>query len=232
MNNHIILDTGVSQSVVQAIDLAIYEISKPGDHFTELCATMRKNKSDKGYGIWGKHNYTHVYYNLFSERCNTVEAFLEIGLGTNNVDVPSNMGAGGTPGASLRGWREFFPNASIYGGDVDRRILFQEERITTVFLDQLSELSISQALHSLQHTTFDVILDDGLHRSDANINLHKFAHERVKAGGYYIIEDIECSQANLETFIQYSIEKQLQCIIVKLPHVRDITDNCFMLCEY
>ena len=31
---------------------------------------------------------------------------LELGLGSNNPDVPSNMGVFGVPGASHRGWRE------------------------------------------------------------------------------------------------------------------------------
>jgi len=55
----------------------------------------------------------------------------ELGLGTNNIGAPSSMGAGGCSGASLRGWREYFPNAHIFGAESDRDILFDEERIWT-----------------------------------------------------------------------------------------------------
>ena len=60
----------------------------------------------------------------------------EIGLGTYHLDTPSNMGRKGVPGASLRGFRDWAPQAIVRGADVDRRILFSEERITTHFVDQ------------------------------------------------------------------------------------------------
>ena len=60
-------------------------------------------------------------------RLNNLNIF-EVGLGTNNVDVPSNMGKDGKPGASLRAWRDYFPNA-----DIDTRILFKEDKIQTFY---------------------------------------------------------------------------------------------------
>jgi hypothetical protein len=52
------------------------------------------------------------------------------------------MGRTGTPGASLRAWRDYFPNAEIYGADIDREILFEEERISAFYVNQLSESAI------------------------------------------------------------------------------------------
>ena len=40
------------------------------------------------------------------------------------------------PGASLRSWREYFPNAQIFGADVDRSILFNSDRINCCWVDQ------------------------------------------------------------------------------------------------
>ena len=40
---------------------------------------------------------------------NAVENILEVGIGTNFLDVPSTMGEDAIPGASLRMWRDFFP---------------------------------------------------------------------------------------------------------------------------
>ena len=66
---------------------------------------------------------------------------LEIGLGTNNVDVVSNMGRDGIPGASLRAFRDYLINSKIYGADIDKSILFSEERIETYFVDQTNDTS-------------------------------------------------------------------------------------------
>ena len=43
------------------------------------------------------------------------------------------MNINGKPGASLRAWRDYFENALIYGADIDKNILFKENRINTFF---------------------------------------------------------------------------------------------------
>jgi hypothetical protein len=220
-----------SNTTLSALATALTVIRQPGDNFTELCAMMRREKSDKGYGIWGKHNYTHFYHALFAPHRNSMQAFLEVGLGTNNVDTPSNMGVGGTPGASLRAWRSYFPHSRIYGADIDKRILFEEQRISTFFIDQLSQASIKDALAPFSRPAFDVILDDGLHRIDANVTLHTHAMPYLRHGGYYIIEDITTSDTNLHDFVSYAESTGLSYLLVKLPHIRDISDNCFLLFE-
>jgi hypothetical protein len=67
----------------------------------------------------------------------------ECGLGTNNPNLASNMTDTGMPGASLRVWRDYFRNAKIYGGDIDKEILFEEDRIKTFYVDQLDTSSIN-----------------------------------------------------------------------------------------
>jgi len=59
------------------------------DHPTELCHLMSKHGSDKGGGTW--HNYTQLYSRLFAPfRSEEFDVF-ELGIGSNNEDVPSNM---------------------------------------------------------------------------------------------------------------------------------------------
>jgi hypothetical protein len=158
----------------------------PGDIATveELKKTLDAHKSDKAR----KHNYHHLYGTVLKNR-NAVTAVLEIGLGTNNTDVVSNMGKGGVPGASLRAFRDFFPNANIYGADVDARILFTEERIKTFYVDQTNLASCEELAKQIPEE-LDLIIDDGLHSIDANIAILGMSLPKIKKGGWVIIEDI------------------------------------------
>ena len=63
--------------------------------------------SDKG-GRNNHHNFASYYSEIFFHKRNDIKNFLEIGLGTNNTSVLSNMGPNGIPLASLRAWRDYF----------------------------------------------------------------------------------------------------------------------------
>lgn len=100
---------------------------------TSLCEIMGRYGSDKGHIDITKshHNYTTYYYHIFNPiRTEKLRVF-ELGLGTNNPNLPSNMGVNGKPGASVYGWREFFPHSDIFGADIDTDILFSADRIRT-----------------------------------------------------------------------------------------------------
>ena len=51
----------------------------------------------------------------------------EFWVGTNNPNLASSMGVLENPGASLRDWRDYFPNALVFGADIDIEILFTDE---------------------------------------------------------------------------------------------------------
>lgn len=155
---------------------------------TDLCNIMTKCRSDKG----SYHNYTTVYYDYFNDISNNNLNVFELGLGTNYTDIPSSMGPNGTPGASLYGWKEFFPNSNIYGADIDKRILFDDDRIKTYFCDQTNEQSINNLWNNkdLIDLEFDIILDDGLHEFNANLTFFENSFFKLKKGGKYIIEDL------------------------------------------
>lgn len=154
---------------------------------TEMCRVMTKYGSDKARLL----KYTTVYSALFNERRDESLRLLELGLGTNNQDMPSNMGVFGAPGASLRGWRDLFPRANVYGADIDRRILFQEERIKTFYCDQLDRSSIRElwSQPDLQGGA-DIIIEDGLHTLEANITFLEESLDHLRPGGIYVTEDI------------------------------------------
>ena len=126
---------------------------------TKVCRVMTKHGSDKGRA----HNYSTVYSALFKGKYDQPLRILELGLGTNNPALPSTMGVFGVPGASHRGWRELFPHALVYGADIDRGILFQEDRIKTFYCNQLDQSSIRElwSYPDLQ-AGVDIIIEDGL----------------------------------------------------------------------
>jgi hypothetical protein len=150
----------------------------------ELKALFDSNGSDKAEA----HNYFLFYSQLFKDR-KEVRRVFEIGLGTNNTQIISNMGANGKPGASLRAFRDFLPNAIIYGADVDRDILFKEDRIETYWIDQLDRTSFNE-IKSIIPDNFDLMVDDGLHSPAANIHSLEFFLPKLRIGGWAIIEDI------------------------------------------
>lgn len=156
---------------------------------TTLCAIMTSFGSDKGDE---RHNYTTLYSKLFSPWKNEKLSLFELGIGTNFTDIPSNMGLQGKPGASLYGWALFFPNAHIYGADIDKRILFQEPRIQTYYCDQCNKKSVQTLFKAddLKNISFDIMIDDGLHEFDANLNFLENSLQKLKKNGIYIVEDL------------------------------------------
>jgi len=152
----------------------------------ELGNLFRANGSDKAESY---HNYHRVYAELLGSKRQEPLTLLEIGIGTSNPNLPSTMEGAWTPGGSLRTFRDYLPNAQVYGADVDRECLFSEERIKTFFVDQLSINSLDSLATELG-TKFDLIIDDGMHSAEANLNTLNFALPLLKQGGTLVIEDL------------------------------------------
>ena len=67
-----------------------YYISR-GNVDNKLTELMNTYGSDKG-GRSNHHNFSNYYSELFFHRKNLIKNFLEVGLGTNDTNVLSNMG--------------------------------------------------------------------------------------------------------------------------------------------
>jgi hypothetical protein len=151
---------------------------------TDLAKLLTYYGSDKAT----RHDYHRIYGAAFNRAASG--NILEIGLGTNNIDVPANMGLTAHPGASLRGFRDWAVNAHVYGADVDRRILFQETRISTFWVDQTNRDSLKALVAQLAPKSFDLIIDDGLHLPHANLNTMCELLPLLSSNGTFVIEDI------------------------------------------
>ena len=137
------------------------------------------------------NEYTPIYQSIFHPLKNNNINLLEIGIGTLIPNVPSSMVGYGLgeykPGASLRAFKDFFPNGKIYGGDVQKDCMFEEDRIKTFLFDSTNAEECNFTLNDL---TFDIIIDDGLHEAQAQLNTFSNLFPRLNSGGYYFIEDI------------------------------------------
>jgi hypothetical protein len=100
------------------------------------------------------------------------------------------MGFNGKPGASLRVWRDYFPNATIYGADIDKNVLFDETRIKTYYVDQLDPESITDMWRDVGVRDFDFMIDDGLHTFEAGSTLFSNSISMLAQHGIYVIEDV------------------------------------------
>lgn len=159
------------------------------------------------------HDY-HKLYGRILDDINHPYLIFGIELGTNNVDIASNMGRFGRPGASLRAFRESYPNAMIYGADFDQRILFDEDRIITFFVDQTSILTFESLGENIPDE-FDLMIDDGLHSFSANLNSLKFFMSKIKVGGYIVIEDIDIQTQDLWSIVHHLIKPEFESILLQ-----------------
>ena len=211
---------------------SFFDINRP----TPLCEIMGRNKSDKGsMNIkTSHHNYTTFYYKIFKDIADKELRIFELGLGTNDVTMKSNMGANGRPGASLYGWAEFFKNSQIFGADIDKKILFNTDRIHTFYCDQTKPDIIRDMWNNEQllQDKFDIMIDDGLHEFSANICFFENSIHKLKSGGYYIIEDIQNNEKDLFFDVIKKLESEYPNCLFKflsIPSYVNSNDNSIVV---
>jgi hypothetical protein len=152
---------------------------------TRLCELAEKYGSDKVESIF--HSYTPFYDQLLSGR--DVKRVLEVGIGTPNA---MNHMAKYEVGASLKMWKEYFPNAEIWGLDNDPSAMFTEPHIQTMMCDQSDRESLLSVAEILEPSgRFDLIIDDGSHQLDHQALTANTLIPRLLAySGVYVIEDV------------------------------------------
>lgn len=124
-----------------------------------------------------KHGYLPFYEHHFAPRRPEPLRLLEIGI---------------QGGASLRMWKEFFPNGAITGCDINKDAFFAERRIECCYLDQSSRTALTE-FRETHKEGFDIIIDDGSHKMrDQQISL-ALLFPMLKSGGFYAIEDLHTS---------------------------------------
>ncbi len=131
----------------------------------ELYAQHQGKASDK----WS--SYLPTYDRLFAHLRTEWISLLEIGVQN---------------GGSLEIWSQYFRNGMIKGLDINprcRELKFDCDRI-----------AVWQGDASKFETTwkFDIIIDDGSHKPDEQIDALSSLWPSLRAGGIYVIEDLHC----------------------------------------
>lgn len=185
--------------------------------------TFKKYGSNKG-GEWKHRNeiIRSFYADLYEEELKEkkITNLLEIGIG---LDISS-------PGSSLRSWKALFPEAKIYGADIDESVLFEEENIKTFFTDQLNKNELNKLKKNLNNIFFDVIIDDGLHTYEANINTFEVFEDSLSKDGLYFIEDIRYS--DLDKYYKFFENSKFDFKIIECLNVNETYGNCMIIIRY
>ena len=168
---------------------------------TKLCKLAYKYGTDKCPKL--SHPYTPYYHELFKKRRKDIKKVIEVGIGTKNYMhyFPDHY----VTGASLRMWRDYFPNAQIYGIDILPESIFQDDRIETFLLDQ-TKIEDLETLIKKTGSDIDIFIDDGLHARYTQLNLCKTMMTMLDKGVTYIIEDIARPERFFHQLRHYNCE--------------------------
>lgn len=133
-----------------------------------------------------KHPFTPVYYDLLKEKIESTKKVLEIGIGYREMALKWRDYR---TGASLLMWRDFFPNAQIYGIDVLSHALYNGKRIQSFICDQTKEEDLLNLVKEIG-SDIDLIVDDGSHKTADQIFSCQILMPIIKNDVIYIIEDV------------------------------------------
>ena len=124
--------------------------------------------------------YTAVYEYYFQENRLAFTTILEIGV---------------LHGASLLTWRDYFPDAMIWGLDIDPSANRDYgHRIKVITGSQIDPGAIARIAPGQE---FDVVIDDGSHVVDHLVETFRLLWPRVKPGGFYVMEDLKESHRDI-----------------------------------
>jgi cephalosporin hydroxylase len=137
----------------------------------KLSELFDKYGSDKN----NVHSYGEIYDYLLSDISYTCGNILEIGV---------------QHGGNIRSLSEYFPHSTIYGVDIDKNVLSIENLPSNSKIINIDATIKNDICNNFYGTKFNLIIDDGSHSFNDQIDSFNILQEYLCDGGYYIIEDI------------------------------------------
>lgn len=133
------------------------------------------DKCTQSVGKLSPKGYTEQYFKYFNPLRDKKIKLLEIGI---------------AKGASLKMWEEFFPNAEIFGIDIDPGCKVYETKRTKVFIGDQTDKNFLKSVIVASGGYFDVVVDDGGHRMEQHKASLEELFPKLIPGGIYAIEDL------------------------------------------
>lgn len=121
------------------------------------------------------HDYLRHFHRHYAERRMEVRKVIEIGV---------------CGGESLRMWEQYFPNAMIYGVDINPECKRHESNRVKVFIGSQADTTFMNDVMDSVGGNVDLINDDGSHEADHQILGFQLWFPHLVDGGVYAIEDI------------------------------------------
>lgn len=168
-------------SRVSAVTPAAHAVRSAAGGGTESLEELAvRSGSDK----WGHHHwYARHYDRHFRTLRDQPVRVLEIGVG-GYADPDSG-------GASLRMWARYFRRGLVYGLDVHDKRGLCSPRVLTLRGDQ-GDPDLLAAI-GREHGPFDIVIDDGSHRSEHVIASFQALFPYLREEGLYVVEDLQTS---------------------------------------
>lgn len=136
-----------------------------------------KYGTDKSVHTFKGKTYCDIYDKHFQSIRETVRVFVEIGV---------------RDGASLRMFEEYFPNATLYGIDIDPRCRQFETQRTHILIGDQNDDTFLQELRD-RIGPYDILIDDGSHITNHQIKTFDILYRNLNPEGFYVIEDLRNS---------------------------------------
>lgn len=164
------------------------------------------------------HSYLPVYEYKLAPRRESVKRVLEIGV---------------QRGGSMKLWAEYFPNAEIWGMDVQEGIPSCCVGNPRIKILQANAYDVNVVNEFTKHTIqFDVIIDDGPHTLESMVFFTKYYTQLLAPGGVMICEDIPshdwieaihaCTPAKFKKYAEWydlrSIKQRYDDILYVIDH--------------
>ena len=176
---------------------------------------LKQLYEQKGYNTdkFTGHSYLDTYNELFSPIKDKVKSILEIGI---------------QKGESLLMWKDLFPNAEIYGAEInlsaltinpyqDRIIIKQGDAYTHPFRELFKDKK------------FDIIIDDGSHLIEHMEFFCKYYPNLLNPGGILIVEDIAYFPHAQQLIQALPKELQSKAQIVDLRSIKGRWDDVLLV---
>ena len=128
-------------------------------------------------------------------------------------------------------WRDYLPDAKIYGIDIEPRCIFQEDRISTYVCDASNPEQIRSLMNKLGGN-FDVILEDASHLPAHQIIASNIFPEFLSERGVFMIEDVfdwALNEVTSSLIYPYEVKKLQHLDHIHHPHLHSPNDNIIVI---